>query len=368
MAKIMLFIDGTWLYSNMPRLAENYLRPDFHIDFGKLPRVLSAELAAHMGGDDDIRLDVVRTYLFGSYADNYDLRDEDAVQRRLDFFAMLKEDFHYEVETFPINFRGRRLRGIDRGAEDTFEPKEKCVDIAMATTMVHLASMPGGYDIAIGVLGDEDFRPALQLIRRLGKRVAIASIKSSCSPALSDPRDEARVKDFDIIWLDDLRDKLELRYEPHLLECESPIHKGDRKVWTTFYPRRGRRFYCDACRAEFARQKEEQRDLVSSGVENGDAAEVEADMPLPAIGATLTGRVARRFPEKGYGFLQGSDGRSYFFHITDITAGLDFNALEEGWQLDFDVKRHPSEDKAGAAANVRPHVEAGAESEPRIVI
>jgi len=228
--------------------------------------------------------------------------------------------------------------------------------------------MAGGYDIAIAVLGDEDFRPALQLIRRLGKRVAIASIKSSCSPTLSDPRDEARVKDFDIIWLDDLRDKLELRYEPHLLECESPIHKGDRKVLTTFYPRRGKKFYCDVCRGEFSRQKEEQRDVVSSGVENGDTNGSDNEPDMPAIGATMTGRVARRFADKGYGFLQGSDGRSYFFHITDMTSGLDFNALEEGWQLDFDVKRHPSDDKAGAAANVRPHLDVMPQEGQRMVM
>ena len=72
-----------------------------------------------------------------------------------------------------------------------------------------------------------------------------------------------------------------------------------------------------------------------------------------------TGTVKWFNADKGYGFIQGSDGRSYFFHITDISAGLDFNALEEGWQLDFDVKRLPSDDKAGAAANVRPHVETG---------
>jgi cold shock CspA family protein len=305
---------------------------------------------------------VVRTNLFGSYASNYDLRDDDAVARRLDFFAMLKEDFHYEVETFPINFRGRRLRASDRDPADTFAPKEKCVDIAMAISMVQLALVPNVYDIAIGVLGDEDFKPALQLLRRLGKRVAIASIKNSCSPALADPRDEARVKDFDIIWLDDMRDKLELKYDPHMLECDSPIHKGERKVWTTFYPRRGKKFYCDACRMEFSRQKEEQSELVSSGVENGEPNAGgnghSAESEMPEVGATLTGRVARKFIEKGYGFLSGSDGRSYFFHITDTQDGLDFNMIEEGWQLDFEVKRHPAADKAGAAANVRPHSKA----------
>lgn len=357
MAKVMLFIDGTWLYSNMPRLADSYFRPDFHIDFGKLPHVLTSALAAQMGRDAGVELDLARTYLFGSYAANYDLRDDDAVQRRRDFFDMLKEDFHYEVETYPINFRGRRLRGVDRDAADNFEPKEKCVDIALATTMVHLASVANAYDIAIGVLGDEDFRPALQLVRRLGKRVAIASIKTSCSPALSDPRDEARVKDFDIIWLDDLRGELELKYEPHMLECESPIHRGERKVWTTFHPRRGKKFYCDACRAEFVRQKDEQRELVSSGVENSEGNGVHESEPTN-IGQTMTGRVARRFADKGYGFLLGADGRSYFFHVTDIADGLDFSTIDEGWQLDFEVKRHPSGDKAGAAANVRVHAPA----------
>ncbi|MEW5702914.1 MAG: NYN domain-containing protein [Candidatus Zixiibacteriota bacterium] len=359
MAKIMLFIDGTWLYSNMPRLAESYIRPDFHIDFGKLPRVLSGEVGTRMGGDT-VGLDVVRTYLFGSYAANYDLRDDEAVQRRLDFFAMLKEDYHYEVETFPINFRGRRLRAVDRDIHDSFEPKEKCVDIALATHMVQMAAT-NAYDIGIGVMGDEDFRPALQLVRRLGKRVAIASIKSSCSPALADPRDDARVKDFDIIWLDDLRNQLELRYEPHMLECESPIHKGERKVWTTFYPRRGKKFYCDVCRGEFARQKdEEQRELVSSGVESETSETVE--MPS-MVGQTLSGRVARKFQEKGYGFLQTNDGRSYFFHITDLKNGLDFDAIDEGWHLDFEVKRDPGPDKAGAAQNVRPHAEQPAPGE-----
>jgi cold shock CspA family protein len=343
-AKIMLFVDGTWLYSNMPRLAEAYTRPDFHIDFGKLPHVLSGAVAQLMG-TAETELDVVRTHMFGSFASNYDLRDDETVQRRLDFFAMLKEDHHYEVDTFPINFRGRRLRRIDRDPNDSFEPKEKCVDIALATHMVQMAAS-NAYDIAIAVIGDEDFRPALHLVRRLGKRVAIASIKSSCSPSLSDPRDDARVKDFDIIWLDDLRNQLELRYEPHLLECESPIHKGERKVWTTFYPRRGKRFFCDACRQEFARQKEEeQRELVSSGV--------EADTGEPTVGQTRTGHMARKFQDKGYGFIQGSDGRSYFFHLTDLQNGLDFDTLTDAIELDFEIKREPGADKAGAAQNVR---------------
>jgi len=81
--KIMLFIDGTWLYSNTPRLAGSYGKGDFQVDFGRLPRVLAEEVSRQVG---PIEVDIVRTYLFGSYASNYDLRDEEAVQRRLDFF------------------------------------------------------------------------------------------------------------------------------------------------------------------------------------------------------------------------------------------------------------------------------------------
>src|SRR6476619_313910 len=115
MAKVMLFIDGTWLYSNVPRLSEAYGRPDFRVDFGKLPSVLAEAVAKELNGAE---VDVVRTYLFGSYAANYDSRDDESVLRRRDFFGMLNEEYRYEVETYPVNFRGRRLKRIDRDPDD----------------------------------------------------------------------------------------------------------------------------------------------------------------------------------------------------------------------------------------------------------
>src|SRR3989449_8068195 len=122
MIKIMLFIDGTWLYSNTPKLAELYGKGDFQVDFGWLPKVLAEEVNKQLGG---VEVDVVRTYLFGSYASNYDLRDDDAVQRRLDFFSMLKEEYHYELEIFPVNFKGRRLRRGGRGPPEPLAAHKK---------------------------------------------------------------------------------------------------------------------------------------------------------------------------------------------------------------------------------------------------
>src|SRR5207237_7560217 len=101
------------------------------------------------------------------------LRDQDAVQRRIDFFSTLKEEHHYEVETYTVNYRGRRLRKADRDPKDTLDPTEKCVDISLATSMLYFAAIPYAYDIGIAVIGDQDFKPMLQHVRRLGKRVAI---------------------------------------------------------------------------------------------------------------------------------------------------------------------------------------------------
>jgi cold shock protein len=355
MAKAMVFIDGTWLYSNTPRLADSYGKGDFQVDFGRLPHVLAQEVSRQMGSAE---VDVVRTYLFGSYAANYDLKDEEAVQRRLDFFSLLKEEYHYEIETFPVNFKGRRLRRLDRDPQDPFEPKEKCVDIALATAMLYFAAIPHVYDIGIAVVGDQDFKPVLQHVRRLGKRVAIASIQWSCAPDFADPRDEARVKDFDIIWLDHLLDRLELTYERHQLPCQSPTHLGERLVWTTFHPRKSQKFFCDACRTEFAVQRQEAQHTLNTSL-------LDSPMPIEPhradssarLGQLLIGIVKKKVTDRGFGFIHAGDGRDYFFHFTDLLASLDFNDIEEGLQVDFIVKREPEPDKAGAAQEVRRHDE-----------
>ncbi len=349
MPKTMLFIDGTWLYFNTPRLGQVHGQGEYHLDFGKLPRVLAEEVKNQSSSSE---IDVVRTYLFGSYAANYDSRDNDMVQRRRDFFAMLKEEHHYEVEVYPVNFMGRRVRRQDRAADDTFEPKEKCVDIALATSMLYFAAVPHAYDIAIAVLGDQDFKPVLQYVRRLGKRVAIASIRGSCAPELSDPRDEARVKDFDIIWLDDLLEPLELKYERHQLECEGPAHKGPRLVWTTFHPRKGQRFYCDACREEFNRQRLEVQGQTEEA-QPGPTTENRPEEENNGVGMAIPGVVKKKFSDqRQYGFIHAADG-DYFFHLSDLEPDLSFEEVKEGLEVEFMVARRPVFGKNGNAQHVR---------------
>ena len=361
MIKFMLFIDGTWLYSNTSRLVEASGEPGFVLDFGKLPRVLAEEVGRRLGHDE---WTVVRTHLFGSHAANVDPRDREPVERRLNFFTMLRQQHHYEVESFPIEFRGKRLRRTDRDPSDTFEPKEKCVDIALATSMLFNAAMANAYDVAIAVLGDQDFKPVLQSVRRLGKRVAIASIAGACSGEYSDPADRARVRDVELLWLEDLLPRLARRYDPHFLDCQSPAHKGDRRVETTYYPKRGEKFYCPACREEFARQREA---AVLSGLaaapghgggNGGGSGEPAAYAPTDT---TLMGVVKHKRMDKSYGFIMVDgcgqyDGAEYFFHETDLVDGTRFAELAEGTYVDFQVKAEPPSGKAPPARNVRRRV------------
>src|SRR5262249_10541211 len=92
--KFMLFIDGTWLSSNTSLLVEASGQPGFVLDFGKLPRVLAEEVGERLGHDE---YTVVRTHLFGSFAANVDERDLEPVERRLNFFTMLRQQHHYEI-------------------------------------------------------------------------------------------------------------------------------------------------------------------------------------------------------------------------------------------------------------------------------
>lgn len=342
MARAMIFIDGTWLYTNTPRLAEIVGRKEYHVDFGRLPAILAGVLSSRIVSSEQcqVPVDIVRTTLFGSYANNFDRADHDTVQRRLDFFHMLREEHGYEINIYPINFFGRRLRRIDRESGDNFEPREKCVDIAMASNMVAMAAN-NSYDIAICVLGDSDFRPALQEIRHFGKRVQLVSVKGG-SHDLTNTVD-SRVSDFDTIWLEDHAIDMELVYTAYQRDCESPDHVGSPTVTTTFRPRKGQRFYCDACRAEFQKNRAgfDQHDSPGEFVKNTSGESI------------YHGTVKKLTYDRGFGFIESEEGMDYFFHMTDIIDGTEFAKLVVGEYMTFQVKRAPGLDgKAGAACNV----------------
>lgn len=200
--RAMVFIDGTWLGVVANRLADQHDvqgRPGGPLDFGQLPRVCAESVSGQM--TPGASLDVVRTYWFGSIAANFDPIDSDVVQRRSEFFDALRRQHRYEVVRYETDYRGGRVRRTERSVED--EPREKAVDVALATALLEMAAL-NAYDIAIVIAGDRDFVPALQAVRRLGKRVALVTARGSCPREFSDANDAARVRDFDPLLLDAL--------------------------------------------------------------------------------------------------------------------------------------------------------------------
>lgn len=341
MPKIMIFIDGSWLYANLHFLSQKY-GDSYRLDYGKLPKVLGEMITGQLGNSG---VDIVRTYLFGSIAVNYHLDDEQLVKNRRDFFEMLEEEFHYDLEIYPIDYHGRRLRKSDRHENDEFQPQEKCVDIALASSMLYYAAIPYAYDIAIAVIGDRDFMPMLKRVRRLGKRVAIASIRESCAMEYVDSRDEQRTRDFDIIWLGDLLDKLELKVEKRRVECRSPFHEGNKFVYTDEFIRKGSTFYCPECREKFRIQKLEQKKYIQSPTNSATAISEKLN--------SMEGEISNIIRDRGFGFIKTPSG-DYYFHFTDLQKDVDFQKLKIGERVVFNVEIQPN-----PANNDKPNGKAG---------
>ena len=323
MVKVMIFIDGSWVYKNLGAFRKELADPAFEINYKILPQVLSQMAAEQLHMAD---VDTVRTYFFASYPVNYDPVDEELVEKQWNFYRTLKEDYHYETVLFPIDFRRHRIPAEHRPG---FRPKEKCVDIALATEMLFLAAIPHTYDVAIPIIGDGDYKPLLQSVRRLGRRVCITSVRGSCARDYSDPADPERVRDLDTIFLNDILDRIRLVYEKHQLECEDRGHEGPKRGWTTYHPRRGEKFYCEPCRE---RHKEERAEARERYVAPSPAA---ASRP---VGGTEHGVINSLL--QGCGFI-GTIHGSFFFHHSELRSGVDFEDLKDGDPVEFTVWRWP---------------------------
>ena len=350
MPRIMIFIDGTWLYRNIPRLKVEYAESQYGINYGKLPTVIGQKIGETLLAKD---VDVVRTWLFGSYPDPDTLveeNDKESARHQLRFFGFLKEEFHYEVEPFSIDFHGHRLSKKDRDAEyvefgtyverikadplfateehkkletelgalmetdpsmkralnnprlhdkskrrllakkwgflkaykhyslhglddaEHWEPKEKCVDIALATNMLFFAAIPHAYDIAVAIIGDADYKPVLQSVRRLGKRILIASIEGSCPQEFFVQEDPQRLRDFDTIFLNDILADISLDQKKEKRQCAA----CRKEVWEAFYLRKGREYYCPECRQKhYSKLKPESKPVMERPI----ASEAEESAP-----------------------------------------------------------------------------------------
>ncbi|HZE88980.1 MAG TPA: cold shock domain-containing protein [Verrucomicrobiae bacterium] len=62
-----------------------------------------------------------------------------------------------------------------------------------------------------------------------------------------------------------------------------------------------------------------------------------------------TGTIKKVMKDRGFGFILTSDGKEVFFHRSECR-GCDFNVLDQGHQVEFELKEDP---KGPRALNVK---------------
>ena len=50
----------------------------------------------------------------------------------------------------------------------------------------------------------------------------------------------------------------------------------------------------------------------------------------------MTGPIITLFPNKGYGFIRGTDGLTYFMHAKEVVPRLAFDTMHEGLLVEFE--------------------------------
>jgi CspA family cold shock protein len=63
-----------------------------------------------------------------------------------------------------------------------------------------------------------------------------------------------------------------------------------------------------------------------------------------------TGTIKKIVSDRGFGFITAEDWKDYFFHRDGLTASLDFDRLNGGEKVQFDVEDGP---KGARAKNVQ---------------
>ena len=185
--KAMLFIDGTWLYYSLSERHEADLIEKFgprwqftnEIDWSVLPKLVCRALTQSWTSSRPV--EVVRVLVFSSYK-----ADTPRASFRYQMFEQMKA----------ANFDVHLMETVGKG--------EKCVDIQLAVEMLHYATVPNAYDVAILLTGDKDFMPAMIRTRQKGRKVGLMSMKKGCNRALDQT---PGLRDYDVIWLEDYLDE-----------------------------------------------------------------------------------------------------------------------------------------------------------------
>ena len=62
------------------------------------------------------------------------------------------------------------------------------------------------------------------------------------------------------------------------------------------------------------------------------------------------GTIKRIVLDRGFGFLEGDDGKEYFFHMSGLAEGIRIESLREGQKVSYDTERSPRGPRATRVA------------------
>jgi len=231
--KTMIFIDGSWLYHSRQALFESLGEESgFEIDYKRIPDIIAHQIANLL----DSEVDVVRTNYFGTIPVNKQGYNPTKQKAFYEFLAM---QCAYDTEILEIDFR----------REPEAHPDDKWVNVSLAAAMIHFASMPGAYDMAVLVAGEADYIPLLRRVRSMGKRVQIVSMnnidgKNLCSASLLTT---PGIQDMPPIFLDEHSQQIRLVREEQSRPCKN-CGRAEVTTWA------GPEFFCSNCRTEHRKQ------------------------------------------------------------------------------------------------------------------
>lgn len=196
--KAMLFIDGTWLYYSLntrnpmrdaviPKFGMGW-QNNYKVDWQALPRLICTQIEKQRNSTtsfsgSDRPLEISRVMVFTSAKKE---TDPNSIRMRM--------------------FREMAIANYDVYMMETIGQGEKCVDIQLAVEMLHYATVPNAYDVAILLSGDKDFVPALVRTRQKGKQVCISSMRAGCNRVLYESY--PHIRDYDVVWLENCLDEL----------------------------------------------------------------------------------------------------------------------------------------------------------------
>jgi len=205
--KAMLFIDGTWLYYSIYERQENQCplvkqfgkawQYRYKINWGALPRIICEQISRQEG---------IMGWSSSALPQTANPNDSPLINTQRPIEVVRASVFtSYKKTTDPNSFRVRMYNEM-AGAnydihrlESVGNGPEKCVDISLAVEMLHYATVPNAYDVAILLSGDKDFMPALVRTRQKGRKVGIVSMRPGCNRSLCD---SPHIKDYDVVWMD----------------------------------------------------------------------------------------------------------------------------------------------------------------------